>query len=126
MSYNLIQKFNYDVTTAEVIRYEGDNNLSFSYAFSVFSTDEKVLLAIQFQEVNNSTKFFENWVIKEGDNQISFTGLTYGEAGTGISYPGVSDYTVNSNLGEKWKDVKIVSIQYNTDLSRIVRLYSIL
>lgn len=124
MSYTLIRELSYDATTAEVIKYKGNNNLSFSYTFTVNSTDNKVLLSIQFQEVNNSTKFFESWIIKEGDNQISFTGLSFGEAGTGFTPPSVIDYSVDSYVGKEWEKVNLVTIQYNTDFSRIVKLFN--
>lgn len=124
MSYNLIRVFEYDVSEAEIVKYKGDNDLSFAYTFTVFSLDRKTLLTIQFQETNNSTKFFENWIIKEDEKQITYTGLSFGEAGTGITPPSVIDYSVDSFVGNEWKNVNLVSIQYNNDFSRIVKLFS--
>ena len=125
MSFTLIDQFIYDANDAEVIPYSSINNNNKAYTFYVKSIDERLEFFVIYQEQQNGTKFFLNWFLKDkDDNEIVFNGLENGIPGFGLTVSSVVEYSVSSTLGEKYKDVNLVQIDFKPDLSRFVKFYN--
>jgi len=116
----VIAEYKYDFTGGKIYRYLSQNKYYSTYSFDINSLDKSVEISVFYSDINDKKNYFQNWLIYDSSNQITFTGITDGGI-DGRTSASISNFGVRSVLGDKWKGAKTVRVNFENTI-RIITI----